>query len=495
MLINVAKATPLITWTGPDTDMSYGQALSSAQLNATATADGVTIPGKFVYTPDIGTVPPTGDDFDLSLTFTPNDTTDYATVTVEQDVDVDPATPVITWNDPADIVDGTALSSTQLDATANVPGVFVYTPAAGTVLPAGQSQSLGVFFTPTDSIDYSSVGASANLNVDYGMAAKLAFVQQPTAAASAAFIAPAVTVAIEDSAGTTLPDDDSTVTLTLSSGMFAGGGTTVTAQAVNGVATFDSLLIANNGLYTLTATDGSLSSALSNTFTIGSTAFVNFNTESTDFTAQFAVNQTGVAGGTSLNWNASAGVGDQTGGTAGGGVKVSAVSTDETAVYTPTTFSLSDGNPHTISIFLTAAAGLNTNDRNQLGFLTSSTAGLNGGFSFISARIYGNDSINFQYDNGTSSATTVGRRDSADRRQHGRLAPTCIHRARNRLGQLHADRVAPRLRRIGHGGSDHGHCARDNHRLRLDDDRHGDRHVRRIPHRDRRRIHYSTRLR
>ncbi len=216
------------------------------------------------------------------------------------------------------------------------------------------------------------------------------------------------------------------------------------------------MAIANNGLYTLTATDGSLSSALSNTFTIGATAFVNFNTESTDFTAQFAVNQTGVAGGTSLNWNATAGIDDQSGGTAGGGVKVSAASTDETAVYTPTTFSLSDGNPHTISIFLTAAGGLNTNDRNQLGFLTSSTAGLNGGFSFISARIYGNDSINFQYDNGTATATTVGAAILPTGVTHGRLAATRLHRARNRLGELHADDVASRLRPVGHGGSDRG---------------------------------------
>ena len=184
VLINVAKATPLITWTGPNTDMTYGQALSSAQLNATATVNGVTVLGNFVYTPGIGTVPPTGADFDLSLTFTPTDTTDYATETVEQNVDVDPATPVITWTNPADIVDGTALSSSQLDAVANVPGTFVYTPAAGTVLPVGQSQVLGVFFTPTDTTNYNTAGASANINVVYGPATKLAFVQQPTATCS-----------------------------------------------------------------------------------------------------------------------------------------------------------------------------------------------------------------------------------------------------------------------------------------------------------------------
>ena len=44
------------------------------------------------------------------------------------------ATPTITWFDPADIVYGTALSGTQLDATAAVPGTFIYTPAAGNIL-------------------------------------------------------------------------------------------------------------------------------------------------------------------------------------------------------------------------------------------------------------------------------------------------------------------------------------------------------------------------
>src|SRR5262249_10332725 len=48
VLINVVKATPVITWTGPATDMTFGQALGPAQLNATATVNGVTVPGTFV---------------------------------------------------------------------------------------------------------------------------------------------------------------------------------------------------------------------------------------------------------------------------------------------------------------------------------------------------------------------------------------------------------------------------------------------------------------
>ena len=45
--------------------------------------------------------------------------------------------PTITWPAPAAITNPTPLSATQLNATASVPGTFVYTPAAGTVLAAG----------------------------------------------------------------------------------------------------------------------------------------------------------------------------------------------------------------------------------------------------------------------------------------------------------------------------------------------------------------------
>ena len=71
--------------------------------------------------------------------------------------------PTITWNTPAAISYGTALSSTQLSATANVPGTFVYTPAAGTVLKAGK-QTLSAVFTPTDTKTYSAATASVQLD-------------------------------------------------------------------------------------------------------------------------------------------------------------------------------------------------------------------------------------------------------------------------------------------------------------------------------------------
>jgi VCBS repeat-containing protein len=72
--------------------------------------------------------------------------------------------PVITWATPASIPYYTALSATQLNATANMAGNFTYTPALGTVLEVG-SRSLQAVFTPTDTVNYATVTTSVPLQV------------------------------------------------------------------------------------------------------------------------------------------------------------------------------------------------------------------------------------------------------------------------------------------------------------------------------------------
>jgi hypothetical protein len=98
-----------------------------------------------------------GDANDNAVTDTCN--SDLESVTVTR------ATPVITWANPAPITNGTPLSSTQLNATANVPGTFVYNPPAGTVLPVGNNQPLMVTFTPTDLHDYTKTSKTVHINV------------------------------------------------------------------------------------------------------------------------------------------------------------------------------------------------------------------------------------------------------------------------------------------------------------------------------------------
>jgi hypothetical protein len=77
------------------------------------------------------------------------------------------ANPTITWNNPADVTYGTALSGTQLNATSSVEGSFVYTPAEGTTLNVGSNQTLSVTFTPKDTNDYNVVSATVKINVLY----------------------------------------------------------------------------------------------------------------------------------------------------------------------------------------------------------------------------------------------------------------------------------------------------------------------------------------
>jgi hypothetical protein len=74
------------------------------------------------------------------------------------------AAAVLTWTTPASITYGTALGAGQLDATANVPGTFVYNPTAGTVLAAG-SKTLTVTFSPSNSALYTGATTSVALTV------------------------------------------------------------------------------------------------------------------------------------------------------------------------------------------------------------------------------------------------------------------------------------------------------------------------------------------
>jgi cytoskeletal protein RodZ len=99
------------------------------------------------------------------VVFTPNNTANYSPASTSVSITVNPATPVITWANPDAITAGTPLSATQLNATAGVPGTFVYTPGLGTVLSTGNGQILSVTFTPTDSTDYTSATKTVKISV------------------------------------------------------------------------------------------------------------------------------------------------------------------------------------------------------------------------------------------------------------------------------------------------------------------------------------------
>src|SRR5439155_507498 len=141
----INKATPTITWNNP-ADITYGTALGGTQLNATASVAGTfvytpasgtllnagsgqtlhvaftpaditygtalggtqlnataSVAGSFVYTPAAGVVLNVGPGQTLHAAFTPTDTANYNTASKDATINVLKATPIITWNNPADI--------------------------------------------------------------------------------------------------------------------------------------------------------------------------------------------------------------------------------------------------------------------------------------------------------------------------------------------------------------------------------------------------------
>jgi uncharacterized repeat protein (TIGR02543 family) len=145
---------PTISWATP-VAIQEGTPLSGTQLNALAG-----VPGTYTYAPAAPTVLPVGK-HTLKVTFVP---TDPKFETVELTVEIEVlAKAKITWANPAAIVEGTALSGTQLNAIGSVPGVLTYAPAAGTVLGVGR-QTLRVTLTPTDT-RLSAVTAEVTIDV------------------------------------------------------------------------------------------------------------------------------------------------------------------------------------------------------------------------------------------------------------------------------------------------------------------------------------------
>ena len=156
----LSKKIPIITWANP-ADIYYGQILDSTQLNATAD-----IPGTFVYMPALGAKLNIGANQILKVSFTPTNPTVYDTVSKVVMINViTKKIPIITWANPADIYYGKILDSTQLNATADVPGAFVYTPVLGTKLEIGTNQILKVSFTPTDVIANDTVSKTVKINI------------------------------------------------------------------------------------------------------------------------------------------------------------------------------------------------------------------------------------------------------------------------------------------------------------------------------------------
>jgi len=151
----------------------------------------------------------------------------------------------------------------------------------------------GVTETPTNSTDYfaasigkvestniSTTGSGSNITHNTSMEeltgssiatltpSQLAFTGAPDTEIVGLPSATPFTVAVEDADGNTVATDSSEVTVALTAPDGATLGGTTAVAAVSGIATFSDLTVDQTGTYTLTATDGTLTSALSPSFTV-----------------------------------------------------------------------------------------------------------------------------------------------------------------------------------------------------------------------------------
>lgn len=178
----VTQATPIISWSPSPISQIYGTAIGGGVLNASLTS---TVAGSFTYTAKLGSGSANSITtssllgvgvYTLAATFTPTDTTDYATVTATSTYTVTIATPVITWS-PSAITQayGTAIGAGVLDAAVSSPaGSITYTSKVGTGSPAvltsatilnAASYTLTATFTPTDTTDYATATATESYTV------------------------------------------------------------------------------------------------------------------------------------------------------------------------------------------------------------------------------------------------------------------------------------------------------------------------------------------
>jgi hypothetical protein len=167
-----------------------------------------------------------------------------------------------------------AVHFTSSDPQAVLPVNYTFTTADAGVhtfsatLKAAGTQSITASDTTTGSVTGSDMG----IIVKPAAASQLVFGQQPSIATAGQTISPAVTVDVKDQYGNQITSDSSAVTLTLSSGAFAGGSSTASVTASGGVATFAALTIDRAGSYTLKVTDGSLMPASSGSFIVRAAA-------------------------------------------------------------------------------------------------------------------------------------------------------------------------------------------------------------------------------
>ena len=162
-------------------------------------------------------------------------------------------------------------SSTVTLAVASGPGSLngtVTVAASGGIATFGNVKlNTAGNYTLTASDGALNGATSTNFTVSPAAASKVVYGVQPSNVTAGVADSPSITVEVEDPFGNIVATDSSSVMLTVASGPGSASGT-LTVAASSGVATFSNVKFDTAGNYTLTASDGSLTSATSSSFMV-----------------------------------------------------------------------------------------------------------------------------------------------------------------------------------------------------------------------------------
>jgi hypothetical protein len=145
---------------------------------------------------------------------------------------------------PAGFADGSTVSAAAINGIATFGNLVLDTAGAYTFQAAD-----GTLIGPT----------SCQITIAPAAASQLVFQIVPQEGTTGAALNPVVIVAVEDAFGNIVTGDTSIVTINIAAGPAGfADGSTLSAVAINGIATFDNLVLETAGTYTLQAADGTL---------------------------------------------------------------------------------------------------------------------------------------------------------------------------------------------------------------------------------------------
>jgi hypothetical protein len=162
---SVGQGTPMVTTWPTASAITYGQPLSASMLSGGVASVG----GSFAFALPL-TVPYAGTQSE-SVTFTPT-SSNYSPVSSTVSVQVNKATPTVTWPTASAINFGQMLSASTLSGgsavspitSATVSGGFAFT--SPTLEPPVKTAPQPVMFTPGDTTDYNAVTSTVSVTVN-----------------------------------------------------------------------------------------------------------------------------------------------------------------------------------------------------------------------------------------------------------------------------------------------------------------------------------------